>query len=182
MNEAAVVSSLKQLILNNESTLCSGLTFQGLPKRIHQVTTTNLTEATGYTFILVYCLAGDERSQPTAAGTSRQPSRRTTYPIRIEITDEGAYQRGEDQPYEQSHQDHRLFCDRLVDLIESQEWIGTAPKLMLERDQGRANDRAINKQNLSGSWEDVEGNWWATLHTQINFVLVDNCASTDGLY
>jgi len=182
MNEAAVLSALKNLITDNEQFLCRGLFYQGQAKRFQRVTTTNLTAPDGYTHILIFCMNGDETSQPTAATTTKAPSRRAVYSIRLEITDQGEWREGEDNAYEESHLDHRKLCDRIAALIEGETWIGTAPKLELLRDQGRAADRAIRRQDLSGVWRDTANNWWATLHTQLNFTLIEGCVSHALLY
>lgn len=180
MNEAAVVLSLKDLIEQNRDTLTQGLVHQGVNREIRQITTSNLTPISSYYFILIYATDPGEKTNPTSARTTQSGRRMTRYPILIELADEAIYQVGDDEAYETMHNDFRTFCDRLVDLIEKQNFIGTEPKAKLERNLN--NDRAIEKRNLSGTWEDTESNNWASLYAQLSFALVDECIDTSTLY
>ena len=185
MYEQPVLDALKTLISDNESTLLTGITFQGGQKTIHQITTSNLTPPSGYPYILIYCTEVLEESNLStgASPTVRHPKRRAPYQIRIEITDQAIVRSDDNQAYEQSHKDFRLFIDRIVNLIRTQTWIGTSPKTQLNRSAG-VDDRVIRKQNLSGTWQDVEKNWWATLHSVLSFELIDGCVDTsdESLY
>jgi hypothetical protein len=181
--EQKVLDSLKTLVDNNKTTLMTGITYQGAAKTIHQITTTNLAPPSGYPYILIYCSGVKEQSNLTEAPTVRHPRRKANYRIRIEVTDQAILVTGDDEAYEQSHRDYRLFIDRLVYLLRTQTWIGTLPKTQLTRAAGD-NDRAIDVQNLSGTWQDTEMNWWAILHSQLSFELIDECvdASDAQLY
>ena len=100
--------------------------------------------------------------------------------MRIEITDQAIVSSTDDEAYEQAHSSFRLLVDRINNLIRTQTWIGSAPKTALSRSAG-IDDRAIQKDNLSGTWQDAEENLWATLHCQLKFELVDMCTDTsDG--
>lgn len=180
MNEAAVVLSLKDLIEQNSDILVQGLIHQGVNREIRQVTTSNLTPINSYYFILIYATDPSEKTNPTISRTTRAGTRTTRYPILIEIADEAIVQVGDEEAYETMHNDFRTFCDRLVDLIEQQNFIGTEPKAKLERNP--ANDRAVEKRNLSGTWEDTESNNWASLYAQLSFTLIDECIDTSALY
>lgn len=178
LNEKAVVDSLKSLLIDNEADILAGLTYQGQQAYFHAVVTTNLAPPSGYPWLLVYCNSATEKSRPTGGRNMRNPSSIGEYAIQIEYTDQAQVTYGEEFPYQEMHDTHRIATDRMVNLIEEQTWIGTAPKLKLKRDIGMAEDRIINKENLSGQWFDTENNLWATLHTQLTFILVDECANT----
>lgn len=179
MYEQAHLDNLKALIVANESTLMTGITFQGAAKTIHQITTTNLTPPTGYPYILIYSPTNRERSnlEGGSSPTVNHPRRKATYPIVIEITDQAVVSSDDDEAYETAHSNFRLFIDRLCKLIKDQTWIGTNPRAKLVRGDGD-DDRVISKQNLSGTWQDTESNWWATLHTQLDFELIDECVDS----
>ena len=179
MNEKAVVEAYRAFIVSKESTIVEGITFQGQPKAFHQVVGTNLTPPTGYLYILVICLGGPERSQPVT--NMQRPTRMTAYRMRIEITDQALYTQGETSPYSQMHDDFRLIVDRIADLIEKENWIGTTPKVRLQRQEGEG-DRQIEKLNLSGIWQDARNVSWATLHSQLNFTAEGYVDTTVGLY
>lgn len=102
--------------------------------------------------------------------------------MQIEVADIAEYQVGEKEVYEQMHLDHDLFCNRLISLIESQNFIGSGPKFKLVRDPGRENDRGISKINLSGTFSDVEQTERATLLARINFSVIDECVDTSILW
>ncbi len=70
------------------------------------------------------------------------------------------------------------FGDRVVDLIEEQTWIDPSSlKLKLKRQPGDG-DRAIKKVDSSGTSIDTEEQAWATLYSQINFTLVQECVNS----
>lgn len=157
-----------------------GLTHQNKPREIAQIATSNLTPIHSYYFVLIYVTDVTEKTQPTVSKTTARGSRITRYSVQIELADEAMVQNLDREAYETMHNDFRLFSDRLADLLEKQYFIGTAPKLVLERDP--ANDRAIEKTNLSGSWTDTEGVGWASLYCQLRMSFIDGCADTAGLY
>ncbi len=179
MNEKLVIEAVRDFIVTNEATIVQGIVFQGIPKGLHQVVGSNLTPPTGYPYVLVICTAAREQSQPQVMNT-QQPSRQAIYSIRIEFTDQALYTQGEDYPYQTMHDDFRLMVDRLINLIRTQNWVTATPKLRLQRQESE-NDRLVTKNNLSGTWQDTEGAWWATLHSQITFSL-EGAIDDTGLY
>jgi hypothetical protein len=106
------------------------------------------------------------------------------YQCQIEVSDEALVEfddaDGNAEAYEKMHQDFRLLCDRVADLIEQQVFIGTEPKLVLQKLPGQ--DRAVTKLNLSGVWSDTESDGVAVLYAQLRFTLYDGCVDTTGLY
>lgn len=179
MNEKLVIEGVRNFIETNEASITQDIVFQGSQKALHQIVGSNLTPPTGYPYILVICTAVREQSKPQVSNM-QQPSREAIYSIRIEFTDQALYTQGEEYPYQQMHDDFRVMVDRLINLIRVQNWVTTTPKLRLQRNDSE-NDRLVTKNNLSGTWQDTEGSWWATLHSQISFNL-EGCVDDTQLY
>lgn len=131
---------------------------------------------------------GNEQSKPLVSGTTQKPSREATYEVQLWIGDVAQVQIDDKQEslFEVMHLDFDRFVDRIAALIKGQNWIGTAPKTKLFRTRGVRNrgdgDRAIQRENRSGTWENVEGDNVAELLSVLSFRLVDECVDDSALY
>lgn len=184
-NHKALKEALKSLILINKATLVTALTHQGESRAIEQVTTSNLTPPNGYYYILISVTRSTGQSNPKVVNRQR-PSREAQYNVQIEIADEALVQSDDNtadaEMYETMHEDFDLFADRIAALIENQNFIGSSPiRFKLLRLNGEG-DRAIARDDLSGTWEDSEGNGWATLYSMLTFTMIDECDDDTALY
>lgn len=182
MNEVAVKTALRDLIVDNQALLLNGIIHQGVQREIAQIALSNLTPPQGYYYILIYITEARESSQVPVAQNVRQPRSQTIYPVQIEITDQAQIQTGETEAYEVMHNDFDLFGDRLVKLIRTQTWIGNGPKFELQRVSSGDTDRSIVKRNLSGTFVDTEGTDMALLHATLNFNLIQKCSGENELF
>jgi len=122
---------------------------------LEQIVTSNLTPPHSNYFVLIYAINPRERSKPTSSTTTQRPTREAFYPIQIEVSDFAFMQAGDENAYDTMHNDFRLLCDRMADLIEAQNWIGDSPKTTLLRAPG-PEDRLIEKFNLSSEGYEIE--------------------------
>lgn len=177
MNESAVRLALKKIISNSEAQLVSGLTNQGNPRRINQITTSSLTPPNGYYFISIITSENFTTNASGYRNTLLGPSE-ASYGVVIEIADYAMFTYGEDEAYEQMDSDFQIFTDRIVSkLRESFKIIDPDTNKEYFLDQ----ERRVIKTNLSEIWEDA-AQYHAMLNATITFRLNDKCTDADTLY
>lgn len=186
MNEAQCRTDIKDLILDNKATLVTDLSHQGQSREIKRVTRSTLTPVATYYHIVISITKPKETSIPPASRTVANPRTQVEYPVKIEIADEAIIQSADgeedNEAYEKMDLDFQKLCDRIVKLFKDQvSGFGTLG-LRLKRAPSDADDRQIQKTNLSGTWKDTEGTSYASLYCQINFILVDQCVDDSALY
>lgn len=177
MNENAVRQAIKTLITNNASTLVTGLTFQGQPREIHQITTSLFTPPTGYYFIAISCISNIETIR-TGFKTTAVPPSQATYQMSIEVSDYAIATDSDEEPFEQMDTDFQILTDRLISLLREERWIVNTSKSTQYR---LDNERRITKNNLSQIWEDA-AQYHAMLYCRVTFNLIEECTDSDNLY
>jgi len=187
-NTAGLKLALKDLIQNNNNELVEGLVHQGVNREIAQITTSTLSPPIGYYFIMIDVSLDREQSRPVSARTTAHPSREVIYTAQVWIGDVAQVELDDEQQsvYETMHLDFDRFVDRVAYLIEQQTWIGTTPKVKLARARGSGagadGDREVQRENLSATWENNEGDNVASLLSRLTFRLVDECPDDSALY
>jgi hypothetical protein len=172
LDEVAASEAILDLIVVNSGMITAGITHQGQPRDITQVTDSPLTPAADYYYVLVNITNSSISSQKPATNVAR-PMSLSRYFVQIEIADTAWIEVSDLtlEAYMTSHRDFRTVGDRIVNLIHEQDEIGTSPKFRLERTTGSA-DRRIEKRDLSGVFQDTEQNDVAILYATLNFTLV----------
>lgn len=177
MNELAVRRTIKQLINDNESTLISGLTFQGQTRAIHQVTYSSLTPPTGYFFISVTVSNARTRNRGGFGRTTAVPPSEAEYSINIDISDYAVSTPTEDQLFEKMDAEFQLFTDRLVALLRESYRLTDSSGLTFRLD----NDRNVIKNNISTTWEEA-AQYHSLLYSRITLTLLEECTDDATLY
>ncbi|OGC94084.1 MAG: hypothetical protein A2W25_11925 [candidate division Zixibacteria bacterium RBG_16_53_22] len=181
MNIGAVKAALKSLIETNNATLCTGITHQGQARTLKHVTTSVLTPAIGYYFLAIHV---EETLEHTRTGVNAQrPARQTEYDVLLHIDEFPIPVASEDELYETVHADFDKLVSRIVNLIETQTWIGTSPKFRLARNAAVEGDRNIIVSNSLQPYFDGAELTHAQLISQIRFRLSQECVdAADELY
>jgi hypothetical protein len=177
MNELAVRRTVKDLILNNESTLVQGLIFQGQSRYINQVTYSVITPPNGYFFITVSVTRATTSTRTGFGRTTSVPPSEVEYSVVVDISDYAVATFGEDAMYEAMDSEFQLFTDRLVALFRSSYWMTDSTGLKFRLDS----ERSVLKSNLSETWVEAS-NYHALLYTRISFTLLEECTDDTFLY
>jgi hypothetical protein len=178
MNESAVRRALKTLILENEDILVSGLTFQGNPRNIHQVTTSSITPPTGYYFVSISTTTDNALNRRNFGRTVSVPPSEARYDVLIELADYAIGDPSEDQLFEKMDTDFQLFSDRLISILRKSRWIideETASQFVLD------GERRVSKNNTGTNWEEA-AQYHAMLYCRITFQLLEECTDDSKLY
>lgn len=178
MNESTLRKTIKTLIKNEESDLVLGLSFQGLSRNIHQITTSSLTPPTGYYFINIVVTNYSARTRNGFGNTTSVPPSEAEYSVLIEISDYAIGNPTEDQLFEKMDYDFQLFTDRIVDKLRENRYmtdIDSGTKFTLD------DERNVNKTNISASWEEA-AQYHALLHSRITFDVLQECTDSSTLY
>lgn len=185
MSEELVVQAIENLISDNIVTLLSGLISQGTDRDEYQIVGTSLAPAQLYYFVSIDINRVRYASLSEGSPVQAAPKLRTAeYDCVVGITDSASLEVLDPEPYRLMHAQFRKFSDRIVALFEDENrhWIyapGNVAKYELKRVRG--NDRAVEKNNLSGTYIDQEQEY-SLLHSQVTFTLVDHCHDTSLLY
>lgn len=177
MNELAVRRAIKDLILNNESTLIQGLVFQGQTRYINQVTYSVLTPPEGYFFITVSVSRANTSTRSGFGRTTALSPSEVEYSVNIDVSDYAIATFGENEMYEAMDSEFQLFTDRIVSLIRTNYWITDSTGLKFRIDS----ERTVSKNNLSETWVEAS-QYHALLYTRISFTLLEECTDDTYLY
>lgn len=177
MNELAVRRTIKQLLVDNNSTFVTGLTFQGQPRTVHQVTYSSLTPPTGYFYINVTVSNARTRTRTGFGRTTAVPPSEAVYSVNIDISDYAVGDPTENQLFEKMDAEFQLFSDRIVAKLRETYWFtdSTGLKFRLEE------DRNVTKNNLSSNWEEA-AQYHALLYCRLTLTLIEECTDDDTLY
>lgn len=173
LDEVAASVAFITFVEANEATFVSGISHQGQPREIAQVSDTPLTPAARYYYMLVNIVNSRSSSRVPIAKNTRRPTSTFEYDLQVEISDTALVEQDDLtlEAYMTAHRDFRTFGDRIVNTLREQDFIGTSPRFVLKRTTGGA-DRRVEKRDLSGVFEDTEHNDVAILYAHIDFTLV----------
>ena len=177
MNELAVRSTIKDLIVNNGETLVTGLTFQGQPRNVHQVTYSSLTPPTGYYYINITVQSVRTNNRTGFGRTTALSPSEAEYSVNIDVSDYAIAYPGEDQLFEKMDADFQLFTDRIVSKLRESYWLTNSSGLQFRLDE----ERNVTKNNISTTWEEAS-QYHALLYSRITFTLIEECTDDSTLY
>lgn len=167
MNEYAVASALKALISDNEATLLSGLTLDGVAKVIGQLTSSVLTPPELYYFVAIDVQSATAHYQMRPMPKNLRHTTKQTAGMLIDEYEASIYVvdyalksmpiEGEVQSFEEEHQLFRQLTDRIVDLLDRTDQLTSGTYTMWIPGEGGDEDRRIGKENRLDAWEDSDG-------------------------
>lgn len=177
MNELAVRSTIKNLIVVNSPLLVTGLSFQGQPRSVHQVTYSSLTPPTGYYYINITVSNVRTNNRRGFGRTAAMSPSEAEYTVNIDISDYAVAIPGEDQLFERMDSEFQLFTDRLVAILRETYRITHSSGLSFRLDD----ERNVTKNNISTSWEEA-AQYHALLYSRITLTLIEECTDDTTLY
>lgn len=177
MNELAVRQTIKNLILVNSPLLVIGLTLQGQPRNVHQVTYSSLTPPTGYYYINITVSNIRTNNRRGFGRTAAMSPSEAEYTVNIDISDYAVGTPGENQLFEKMDAEFQLFTDRLVAILRENYRLTNSSGLTFRLDD----ERNVTKNNISTSWEEA-AQYHALLYSRITFALIEECTDDSTLY
>lgn len=155
MNQPALLYALRQLVVDNESTLVSGLTQQDVAREIGQIAISVMDAPVSFYYVLVQIEGADSRSS-SSRSNNKAPKEACDYDCAIHIIDQALRQQGDTFAYEQVTIDFRELCDRVIVQLRD-TWCFSAdspydtPKFRLKKESP---DRRVRVTNLDQDWYD----------------------------
>lgn len=167
MNENEVRQTIKNLILNNETTILDSITQQGQQRTFAHITTSSITPPTGYYYVNI-TTDSPVLSYRDEGINVLISSKIITYPVSVVLVDHVQPTFGEDELYETTDSDFQVVGDRMVNLLA--DIIDTNGKLTSPNNLVYTLGDTITKSNLATSWTDAES-YHAVLSSEIRFEL-----------
>lgn len=180
MNIDAVKQALRTLVVNNTSTLVTGLSHQGVARTIEHVTTSLMTPPTGYYYVSINVTDVREASKIRQLANANMPPRTAVYDVTIHVADYAVMKVGDAELYTTDQTYFDDLVDRISKLISDQTWIGTSPRFRLVRSETEG--RVIERSNALQPWFDELEQFHAMLVSQLRFQLAEEQTNDSLLY